>query len=577
MLHISFIVMGVCRDAILKQTVRACCDKNVQVVNSGYYCEETITSRECKELRGVYSTCCSGDDLNTTCPTWGDEKTKVKRDVVIVGSGPGGIGAIFGASDRNFDTLVLERGRRPTVLKRELNEAIGDNIFMTQGGSAFQMVTAGIEPLPVLVREATLFNKTLNPDFGALALGGLWTANGAYWTTQPSQWKNFEREWPYEKPLRERQGLTYMKQDGTPLDQYLDTSGLNIWNEVATFLKGAGQQAERLTIEDRWPSNVDVMMNANIDRLKLTHRDGLVKCTGIVLDDGREIETDTCVLSAGYADTPAILQRSGIGPRQLLESLEIPIELDLPVGEGLANEASINFLAYVDGVQFDPSYLVGGVTTDDRVLFALQRFNVSDVLPFLDTADTGTVMVFSVTAANGLIENNQKIRGHVRIRSKDPAVAPEIDFGTPVDDATIDAMQGMSLRIKDFFMNMGNLTAGKARMPEYTALEGFLTNFGVVPNPEFPDGILFGYVNTASIPGGYPEFSREALYKTLVESGDHPYHGCGTLYDLVDRETFRLQGTQNIYIADASTERHFTGSAASLYSSRAYKIMMDMP
>ena len=203
---------------------------------------------------------------------------------------------------------------------------------MTQGGAAYQLRTAGIRPLPAIVRPATLFNKTLNPDFGAVALGGLWTINGAYWTTQPHQWENFAKEWPFEKPLRERLGLFYTKQGDTPLDRYLDRTDLKIWDEVALFTTGAGQQARRLTIEDRWPEGVDVMMKANVERLKLRRDGELLTCTGMVLDDGSEVGAGTCVLSAGYADTPAILQRSGVGPRSLLESFEIPVELDLPVG-----------------------------------------------------------------------------------------------------------------------------------------------------------------------------------------------------------------------------------------------------
>lgn len=86
-----------------------------------YYCEDSITSQGCEKLRGVYGACCSGRGLDGTCNAWRDEKTRAERDVVIVGSGPGGIGAAFGAFDRGFDTLVLERGRRPSALKRELD------------------------------------------------------------------------------------------------------------------------------------------------------------------------------------------------------------------------------------------------------------------------------------------------------------------------------------------------------------------------------------------------------------------------------------------------------------------------
>ena len=46
-------------------------------------------------------------------------------------------------------------------------------------------------------------------------------------------------------------------------------------------------------------------------------------------------EGDHIVLAGGAAATPGILQRSGIGPSGLLESLGIPVVADLPVGDGI--------------------------------------------------------------------------------------------------------------------------------------------------------------------------------------------------------------------------------------------------
>ncbi|HKT56950.1 MAG TPA: FAD-dependent oxidoreductase [Microbacterium sp.] len=54
--------------------------------------------------------------------------------------------------------------------------------------------------------------------------------------------------------------------------------------------------------------------------------------------DGEEMErrADEVVLAAGALDSPAILQRSGIGPAELLAGLGIPVVLDAPgVGENL--------------------------------------------------------------------------------------------------------------------------------------------------------------------------------------------------------------------------------------------------
>ncbi|WP_204348881.1 GMC family oxidoreductase N-terminal domain-containing protein, partial [Serratia marcescens] len=45
--------------------------------------------------------------------------------------------------------------------------------------------------------------------------------------------------------------------------------------------------------------------------------------------------TRSVILSAGAIHSPAILQRSGIGPAALLTLLGLPVIADLPVGENL--------------------------------------------------------------------------------------------------------------------------------------------------------------------------------------------------------------------------------------------------
>ena len=49
----------------------------------------------------------------------------------------------------------------------------------------------------------------------------------------------------------------------------------------------------------------------------------------------------TVVVAAGVYNSPAILQRSGIGPAPLLRRLGIEVVEDLPVGSGLTDHPGV--------------------------------------------------------------------------------------------------------------------------------------------------------------------------------------------------------------------------------------------
>lgn len=57
-----------------------------------------------------------------------------------------------------------------------------------------------------------------------------------------------------------------------------------------------------------------------------------------VLNTRKEI-----ILSAGLISSPQILMLSGIGPKKHLESIEIPVLADLPVGFNLQDHMVISF------------------------------------------------------------------------------------------------------------------------------------------------------------------------------------------------------------------------------------------
>jgi len=71
-----------------------------------------------------------------------------------------------------------------------------------------------------------------------------------------------------------------------------------------------------------------------------------VHATGVRLADGGVISVargGEVLLCCGAIHSPAILQRSGVGPRALLQGLGVPVAADLPVGVGLQDHACYRF------------------------------------------------------------------------------------------------------------------------------------------------------------------------------------------------------------------------------------------
>jgi choline dehydrogenase len=80
--------------------------------------------------------------------------------------------------------------------------------------------------------------------------------------------------------------------------------------------------------------NLTVLTGAHVTRLLLNGR----RAVGVEIDQGnelKEIHAGEVILSAGAYQSPQILLLSGIGPAADLEMAQIPVVLDLPVGQGL--------------------------------------------------------------------------------------------------------------------------------------------------------------------------------------------------------------------------------------------------
>ena len=84
--------------------------------------------------------------------------------------------------------------------------------------------------------------------------------------------------------------------------------------------------------------NLTVLPETLVDRVEFSG----TKATCVVLTSEKRISaTREVVISAGAIFSPAILQRSGIGPPELLKELDIPLKAALPVGQNLSDHPCI--------------------------------------------------------------------------------------------------------------------------------------------------------------------------------------------------------------------------------------------
>lgn len=148
------------------------------------------------------------------------------------------------------------------------------------------------------------------------------------------------------------------------------------------------------------------------------------------------------IVCAGLRSSP-FLMYSGVGPKALLDSLQIPVKFDNPnVGQNLADQPSVRFLfsSNPSDIPLDPNDSLFGqiswlpVPGGNQKIREL-RLAVIDQVPGL------TPLLLDLV--------QPKSRGSVTINSRDPLAPPVIDFGFLTNPEDLDALQkGTQVYIK---------------------------------------------------------------------------------------------------------------------------------
>jgi choline dehydrogenase len=179
-------------------------------------------------------------------------------------------------------------------------------------------------------------------------------------------------------------------------------------------------------------------------RLNLTIRGGCLvrrvlieggRAVGVEVESGGQVQRvygKRITLSAGAIVSPAILMRSGVGPKAQLEAHGIPVVHELPVGETLIDHCMMGVM-YVpkEGcvdmsrptVQAGARYTAtGSDERNDMQLIATSNVDLTDYPDYRQLL--GADVLFSVLA--GL--QRPKARGRLSLASADAHVQPVIDL-----------------------------------------------------------------------------------------------------------------------------------------------------
>jgi len=268
--------------------------------------------------------------------------------------------------------------------------------------------------------------------------------------------------------------------------------------------------------------NLTVRGSAMADRIEV--RGGTA--TGVRLAGGEVVTAGRVVLAAGAYASPAILQRSGIGPAAQLRPLGVAVVADLPgVGNNLADHplvaVDLPARAGTTGPRFQTmatmrSQLAPAGSPPDLHLFAAGPFGASQDA---DPADavfglvTGLVLPYS--------------RGWVRIRSADPADPPCIDVA--------------HLRHPDDMSRMVEATLIARAISRTAPLTGLIEGPELAPGPAITDGDISAIA--ASIASRVDTYHHPA---GTCRMGPDPDGGA-----VVDARG-RVHGIEHLHVADAS-------------------------
>lgn len=252
------------------------------------------------------------------------------------------------------------------------------------------------------------------------------------------------RSGPIPVHLRRLEDLTEDGQSFVKACQYLgfptaDDMSLQTDPGVAIYPSNVTDQARvntalaYLSDQVRQRPNLTIRGDTTVDRVRF---DGNV-VKAVVLADGSEVAADIVVLSAGTIGTGTILLRSGIGPREDLAELGIPLVYDLPVGQNLSDQANVYVQSntHAGGSRSKPPIGAGlWARSSQNHGKSLDLYLGFNQLPDISLSPTGTGFGAVVCQCRPVS------RGQMYLTSTDPADEPVVELNLLSTDAEADVL-----------------------------------------------------------------------------------------------------------------------------------------
>ena len=207
-------------------------------------------------------------------------------------------------------------------------------------------------------------------------------------------------------------------------------------------------------------SNLTIVGHALVDGIVL--EGNRPHASGVRVTIGGQTHTPRAqreiILCAGAIHSPAILQRSGIGPAALLEGLGIAVRADLPVGENLLDHPIVGAFLHLREQAQVGTLMHRHTNCCLRYGSGLGGAGENDMIMIAGNLAGAALSASGPDAARGRIAVSVYqafSQGHVRITSTDPARDPAIEERMLSDDRDLIRLRDGVRRLREICLAEG--------------------------------------------------------------------------------------------------------------------------